>query len=155
LPISTGQAKGKVIKVGGDFEAYEAVPSGDYDKTKVLLLLTDVFGIELNNNKLLADGFADNGIRTLIPEYLQKDPIPKDAMSGGNFDLMAWLGKHGAETVNPALHAAVDHVKSEGVKSIGGGPNSVAFVSLKGSDKVFTYSYRLLLWWSICLQSSI
>lgn len=73
----------------------------------------------MNNNKLLADGFADNGIRTLIPEYLQKDPIPKDALSGGNFDLMAWLGKHGAETVNPALNAAIDHVKNEGVKSIG------------------------------------
>ena len=33
-------------------ESYVATPAGDYPKDKVVLLLTDVFGIPLNNNKV-------------------------------------------------------------------------------------------------------
>ena len=33
-------------------ESYTATPAGDYPKDKVVLFLTDIFGIPLNNNKV-------------------------------------------------------------------------------------------------------
>jgi hypothetical protein len=42
---------GTVEKLNG-VDCYIATPSGDYDKTKVLLLLTDIFGWEFVNNRV-------------------------------------------------------------------------------------------------------
>lgn len=38
-------------KIGG-VECYVATPTGDYSKDKVVLYLTDIFGIRLNNPKV-------------------------------------------------------------------------------------------------------
>ena len=35
----------------GGYKCYVATPKGDYPKDKVVLFLTDVFGIELVNNR--------------------------------------------------------------------------------------------------------
>ena len=47
----TNERPGKTEKVGG-VECYIATPTGDYPKDKVVLFLTDVFGIPLINNKV-------------------------------------------------------------------------------------------------------
>ena len=39
------------MKIGG-IDSYVVTPQGDYPKDKVVLLLTDVFGIPLVNNKV-------------------------------------------------------------------------------------------------------
>lgn len=49
--IHEGTPKGKVEQIDGH-DVYVATPSGDYPKDKVLLFLTDVFGLPLNNNKV-------------------------------------------------------------------------------------------------------
>jgi hypothetical protein len=46
-----GTPSGKIEIIGGT-PVYVALPTGDYDTTKALLFLTDVFGLELENNKV-------------------------------------------------------------------------------------------------------
>lgn len=50
---------GKIEKIGG-VECYVATPSVDYPKDKVILFLTDVFGIPLNNNKVCLLAFTSS-----------------------------------------------------------------------------------------------
>lgn len=52
-----GQTTGEIKKING-VDSYVAKPTTEYPKDKALLFLPDVFGIPLNNNKLLADDFA-------------------------------------------------------------------------------------------------
>ncbi|KAH9840041.1 alpha/beta-hydrolase [Rhodofomes roseus] len=114
-----GTPEGKIEKIGGA-EAYIATPSGDYDKTKVVIIATDVFGIPLNNNKLLADTFAQNGYRTVVPEYLNNDPVPEDAFDApGKFDVGAWFGRQGPSVWKPVIDSVVAALKAEGVTRIG------------------------------------
>lgn len=47
----SGTPSGKIEIINGT-AVYVALPTGDYDKTKALLFLTDVFGLELENNKV-------------------------------------------------------------------------------------------------------
>lgn len=42
---------GQIVKIGG-IDSYVVTPQGDYPKDKVVLFLTDVFGIPLVNNKV-------------------------------------------------------------------------------------------------------
>lgn len=49
--IHEGTPKGKVEQIDGH-DVYVAVPTKDYPKDKALLMLTDVFGLQLNNNKV-------------------------------------------------------------------------------------------------------
>ncbi|KAF5360037.1 hypothetical protein D9758_007640 [Tetrapyrgos nigripes] len=109
-----GTPTGTVESING-IPSYVATPEGDYDKTKVLLFLTDIFGHELNNARLLADDFARNGYKTVIPDYLNGDPIPTAAFDGGKFDLMAWLGKHGQDVTRPPLDKVIEGLKGQGV----------------------------------------
>lgn len=54
IPTKTGglliHNTGKIEQIGG-VESYVAIPTGDYPKDKVILFLSDVFGIPLINNK--------------------------------------------------------------------------------------------------------
>ena len=43
---------GKIEHIGG-IETYVATPEGDYAKDKVILIITDAFGLELVNNKVM------------------------------------------------------------------------------------------------------
>ncbi|KAJ7441958.1 dienelactone hydrolase endo-1,3,1,4-beta-D-glucanase [Mycena galericulata] len=114
-----GTPEGKIETIG-DIKCYVATPAGDYPKEKVILFLTDVFGITLLNNQLLADDFARNGFKTILPDYLNGDPVPPDALnSGSNFDLMKWLVPHGAPESRPPIDKVVAALKADGVTSIG------------------------------------
>ena len=49
--IHEGTPKGKVEQIDGH-DVYVAVPTKDYPKDKALLMLSDVFGLPLVNNKV-------------------------------------------------------------------------------------------------------
>ncbi|KIY48396.1 alpha/beta-hydrolase [Fistulina hepatica ATCC 64428] len=110
-----GTPQGKIEAIN-DVECYIATPEGEYAKDVVLLFLTDVFGIPLNNNKLLADDFARNGIKTIIPDYLNGDPVPADAMSpGSTFSLDPWKAIHTPVATRPLLDRVVQGLRDQGV----------------------------------------
>jgi dienelactone hydrolase len=112
-----GTPKGTWAKIGG-VESYVATPSGEYPKDKVILFLADVFGPQLPNARLLADDFAANGLKTIIPDYLNGDPIPADALNpGSNFSIADWFPNHTQEKTRPTLDKVVKALKEEGVTS--------------------------------------
>ncbi|KII87467.1 hypothetical protein PLICRDRAFT_43106 [Plicaturopsis crispa FD-325 SS-3] len=113
-----GTPTGKIETIGG-VKTYVATPSVDYPKDTVLLFLTDVFGLELNNNLLLADDFANNGFKTIVPDYLHGDSIPAEALESGNFDIMKWFPNHGNDQTRPPLDAVIAALKAEGVTKFG------------------------------------
>ncbi|KAH9941214.1 dienelactone hydrolase endo-1,3,1,4-beta-D-glucanase [Epithele typhae] len=104
-----GEPEGKIEQIAG-IECYVATPSGEYDKAKVVLFLTDVFGIPLINNKLLADDFARNGYRTVMPDLFQGEPLPRTS---------CWMTRHGPESWHPVVDGVVAALKAEGISWIG------------------------------------
>ncbi|KAF8991565.1 alpha/beta-hydrolase [Cyathus striatus] len=91
-----------LAKIGG-VDCYVATPSIDY--------LTE---------KLMADDFAENGFKTVIPDNFDGDPVPADAMDPGkNFDLPGWLRLHTIEKSQAPLDSVVSELKSQGITSIG------------------------------------
>ena len=76
-----------------------------------------------NAQSRLADDFASAGYTTIIPDIFRGDPVPPNALSPDAkepFDLMAWLGKHPPEKVEPVMDAAIKTLKEEyGVKKLG------------------------------------
>ncbi|KAJ7483315.1 dienelactone hydrolase endo-1,3,1,4-beta-D-glucanase [Mycena latifolia] len=113
-----GTPEGKMETIGG-VECYIATPSVDYPKDKVLLFLADAFGLPLVNNQLLVDDFARNGFKTILPDYMYGDPVPEDAMSGGNFDWSKWLPRHGTANTRPLLDKVIAALKADGVTTFG------------------------------------
>jgi len=113
-----GTPEGKFEEIGG-VRSYVATPTVEYPKDKVVLYLTDIFGIDLPNHQLLADDYARNGFKVVIPDILNNDPAPFDALDpGSNWDFMAWLGNHGAESVKPSLEKVIPALKADGVSKI-------------------------------------
>ncbi|KAL1674412.1 Alpha/Beta hydrolase protein [Schizophyllum commune] len=114
-----GTPTGRIEKING-VDAYVATPEKDYPKEKVLLFLTDLFGIPLVNNKLLADDFAANGFRTVIPDYLNGDPMPAEDLSpGATRDVARWFVNHGADKTRPPLDEVIAGLKAQGVTTFG------------------------------------
>jgi len=114
-----GTPAGKVEQING-VDTYVALPEGDYPKDKAILFLTDVFGLQLINNKLLADDFAQNGFAVYLPDYLNGDPVPDDAFSGtSNFSVADWIGKHGREQTRPLLDKVIKGLQERGVTTFG------------------------------------
>ncbi|GAA5982510.1 hypothetical protein JCM10908_006678 [Rhodotorula pacifica] len=110
-----GTPSGKIEEING-VKTYVSVPNGDYDKTKALLFLTDIFGTALPNGQLLVDSFAANGIPVYMPDYLHGDEIAAEDLNSGKVDLMQWLGKHGKEVTRPVIDKIVEHLKGQGVQ---------------------------------------
>ncbi|KAJ6485533.1 dienelactone hydrolase endo-1,3,1,4-beta-D-glucanase [Mycena sanguinolenta] len=101
-----GTPEGKTETIGG-IECY------------VVLVLTDVFGLALVNNKLLTDDYARNGFKAVTPELFNGDPVPTDAFDPGvDFNLMEWLGKgHDQAHTRPIIDKVIAALKADGVKT--------------------------------------
>lgn len=54
-----------------------------------------------------------------MPDILNNDPAPFDALDpGSEWDFMAWLGKHGGETVLPVLDKVIPALKTSGITTL-------------------------------------
>jgi len=114
-----GTPEGTYEEIKG-IKTYVATPKTDYPKDKAILYLTDVFGIELPNNRLLADDFARNGFKVYVPDLFEGDPVEEDALKpGGNFDLAKWFPKHTSDHTGKRVRTVVEELKSKGVTVFG------------------------------------
>ncbi|KAK2465686.1 hypothetical protein APHAL10511_002230 [Amanita phalloides] len=113
-----GTPTGKIEQIGG-VNCYVATPSTDYPKHKALIYLYDAFGLALENNLLLCDDFASNGLLTIAPDYFEGEPIPIDAFNAQglrpDFDMTAWRSKHGPEQCHPFVIKVINALKEQGV----------------------------------------
>ncbi|KZV89806.1 dienelactone hydrolase endo-1,3,1,4-beta-D-glucanase [Exidia glandulosa HHB12029] len=112
--IHEGNPTGTVELING-VDVYIALPEGEYPKDKAVLFLTDVFGMQLVNNKLLADAFAKNGFQVYLPDYLNGDPYPADYGNGSGFDREAWRARHTQAATRNLLDKAIAGLKERGI----------------------------------------
>jgi len=115
-----GTPEGKFEKIAG-IDCYIATPKGDYAKDKVVLFLTDVYGPQLVNAQLLADSFASNGLKVVVPDLFDGDSWPADTLTGTapGFNVQAWFPKHGSDQVRKAIDPVIEALKADGVTRFG------------------------------------
>ncbi|KZP30515.1 alpha/beta-hydrolase [Athelia psychrophila] len=115
-----GEPEGNYKKIG-DVECYVATPKGDHAKDKAVLFLTDVFGMQLVNNRLLTDDFANNGFKTILVDLFGGEPYPEDYLSGGaaNFNREEWMTKNDYATTRHVLDKVIAALKADGVEKLG------------------------------------
>ncbi|KAI9444223.1 alpha/beta-hydrolase [Lactarius indigo] len=110
-----GTPEGTYEEING-IKTYVATPKTDYPKDKAILYLTDVFGLELNNNLLVIDDFARNGFKVYAPELFEGDAVDQNAFEpGSNFDLFKWLPNHTPEHTGKRVRTVIDGLKSKGI----------------------------------------
>ncbi|KAI0698376.1 alpha/beta-hydrolase [Cytidiella melzeri] len=113
-----GTPEGKWEEFDG-IKAYVATPTVDYPKDKVLLYIPDVFGVQLPNHQLLADDYARNGFKVVVPDIFD-EPCPPDALDpGSDFDLMKWFGPNGPHVTEPRIRKVLAALKSSGITRVG------------------------------------
>ncbi|KAI1339859.1 dienelactone hydrolase [Xylariaceae sp. FL0016] len=85
--------------------------TGNASKTAVLYL-TDVFGIQLAENKLLADSFGRAGYLTVAPDMFNGTPAPGDINGTPSFNVTKFLEDHSPEVTDPIIATAVDYLRN-------------------------------------------
>ncbi|KAK4149539.1 dienelactone hydrolase family-domain-containing protein [Chaetomidium leptoderma] len=111
----TGEPVGKEKMYNG-VNLYISKP--DCKKPKVgVLYLTDVFGIQLAQNKLLADSFARAGFLVVAPDMFNGEPAPMDFDTPG-FNATEFTLAHGPSATDPILATAVAYLRTTGVDKI-------------------------------------
>ncbi|KAK1975007.1 dienelactone hydrolase [Colletotrichum cereale] len=88
------------------------------NKTTGVLYLTDVFGIQLPENKLLTDSFARAGYVTVAPDLFNGSPAPNDINIPG-FNTTQFLAQHGPNVTDPIIANSIKYLREElGVQKI-------------------------------------
>jgi len=77
--LHTGTPLGEVEKIA-DLDTYVTKPEGG-SKTRTIIFLTDIFGWNFPNARLLADEFAKAGFYVVVPDVFQGDHVPHDLLN--------------------------------------------------------------------------
>ncbi|KAF6838248.1 dienelactone hydrolase family protein [Colletotrichum plurivorum] len=122
----SGKPVGRVINYKG-LDVYVAEPKDQKNGTGIgtpnrpvfgVLHLTDVFGIQSTENKLLADSFARAGYLTVVPDLFNGKPRSEDPKSG--FNATEFFGSHGPSVTDPIVSTALSYMREElGATKIG------------------------------------
>ncbi|KAJ7242374.1 Alpha/Beta hydrolase protein [Mycena haematopus] len=115
--VHDGTPEGTIETIGG-IECYVATPTVPHPSERVLIFLTDVFGLALENNRLLADDFARNGFKTIVPDLFSGDPILVN--SPPDFDRKKWSTSHGPVQTRPIVDIVIAALKEQGVVGFAG-----------------------------------
>ncbi|KAH8668756.1 dienelactone hydrolase [Xylariales sp. PMI_506] len=143
---------GGIIALNGTSVGHEQVYNGGEKKSDTAVLyLTDVYGINLTENRLLADSFGRAGYLTVAPDLFNGTPSPVD-MNDPGFNITEFLATHGPNATDPLVDVAIKYLKDEvGVKKIAatgycfGGRYAFRFVAEgKGADAAFAAHPSLL-----------
>lgn len=101
---------------------YLAYPPGrPKNSTDVAILyLTDIFGLPLINNLLLADSFAAAGYFVVEPDLFGGDAVGVDEMGSPGFNFTEWAGRHTPEAVDAIVASTIAAMREDfGVRKIG------------------------------------
>lgn len=116
----TAAASSLEVKIGG-VVAYVATPSAA--SSKCVVIVSDVFGWQLPNVRVIADKMAaEHGIMTIVPDFLDGDALPLDAFNSGfTPELKLWFERHGdAEAICGVLGRVIADAKTTyGVSKVG------------------------------------
>ncbi|KAL9252541.1 hypothetical protein AKJ16_DCAP16554 [Drosera capensis] len=112
-PSSSTATSGLVTEIAG----LSAYVTGPANSKRAALLISDVFGYEAPNLRKLADKVAAAGYLTVVPDFFFGDPIVK--WGDPNFDVGAWLSKHGTDKGFEDARSVIAELRNKGVSSVG------------------------------------
>lgn len=114
-----GAPAGQIKNVGG-IDIYHSYPPGKNAPTNAVIYLSDIFGIPLPQNKLLADSIAANNYLVLMPDLFNGDPVALGELEAG-LNLTGWQALHPASETERIINATLSYMRKElKVKKIGG-----------------------------------
>ncbi|KAL6412939.1 dienelactone hydrolase [Ilyonectria robusta] len=109
-----GKPIGKEVVYDG-LTLYISQPKWPQQSDTAVLYLTDVFGIPLLQNRLLADSFARAGFLTITPDLFDGVPAPHDI----TFDAADFLSKHNVNVTDPIIEKTIEYIRTKlGVKRV-------------------------------------
>ncbi|KEY73707.1 hypothetical protein S7711_06281 [Stachybotrys chartarum IBT 7711] len=112
----TGRTVGREVVNADNITLYVTGKRSD----TAVLYLTDVFGIQLPENKLLADSFGRAGYLTVAPDMFNGTPAPADINASPDFNVTEFLYEHRPEIVDPVIASAIRYMRTQlRVKRIG------------------------------------
>lgn len=101
-------------------DIYHSYPPGKNAPTNAVIYLSDIFGIPLPQNKLLADSIAANNYLVLMPDLFNGDPVALGELEAG-LNLTGWQALHPASETERIINATLSYMRKElKVKKIGG-----------------------------------
>lgn len=118
--IATGNPVGSYMTIA-DRKVYVSGP--DDTQGKGIIFLTDAFGIEAINNRLLADAYAKGAnVKVYMPDLFDEKPAPIELLKGLSavpFDFRTFLSTNSRERRYPQVMAVVNELKeSYGIKEL-------------------------------------
>ncbi|AGO12065.1 AaceriADR406Wp [[Ashbya] aceris (nom. inval.)] len=105
-----GDSAGRLCEVYG-LETYE-VGAG----TRVIVVLTDIYGHRFKNVQLIADQIAEAGYRVLVPDILQGDAVER---LDGSVNFGEWLERHGPAVTGKIVAEYMQRVREGGASFVG------------------------------------
>ncbi|PON59778.1 Dienelactone hydrolase [Trema orientale] len=89
--------------------------SGSPNAKLAVLLISDVFGYEAPNIRMIADKVAAAGFYVTVPDFFYGDPFVYD----NNRPLQVWLKDHATDKGFEDAKSAVEALKSKGLSALG------------------------------------
>ncbi|KAF2117950.1 dienelactone hydrolase family-domain-containing protein [Lophiotrema nucula] len=118
--LNDGTPAGELLNVSGTqiYQSYPALYSKN--STPAVLFVTDIYGLPLLQNKLLADSIAKAGYLVVLPDLFKGDAIPVQTPEGG-LNLTAWRLRHSTDEIDSIIASTIKYIQTDlGAKKIGG-----------------------------------
>ncbi|KAF3041421.1 hypothetical protein E8E11_004397 [Didymella keratinophila] len=116
---NAGVPAGESKSISG-IEIYHSYPPNSNTSEKAIIHLTDIFGLPLLQNKLLADSIASNGYLVLVPDLFAGDPVGVEEQEAG-LNLTEWRALHPQSAIEAVIDSTIQYARIElGIEKLGG-----------------------------------
>ncbi|XP_059300051.1 endo-1,3;1,4-beta-D-glucanase-like [Lycium ferocissimum] len=110
--LSSSTGHGSVLELGG----LKTYVSGSSNSKQAILLVSDIFGYEAPNLRMLADKVAAGGYYVVVPDFLYGDPYNPENTEK---PIPVWLQSHGPDKGFEDAKQVIAALKDKGISAIG------------------------------------
>lgn len=115
-----GEPAGSFKNVSG-VQIYHSYPQGNAKSDHAVLYVTDIYGVPLLQNKLLADSIARANYTVIMPDLFNGDAVPSENREGPALNLTEWRTRHPPAEIDRIVGLTIDYMRTElGFSKIGG-----------------------------------
>ncbi|TVY71182.1 Hydrolase tropI [Lachnellula suecica] len=114
--VSTdGNSTGEFKNISGISTYLSYAPKTSNSSTPAILYLTDIFGVQLVNNRLLGDNLARAGYDVVMPDLFNGVPVPADALTDPNstFNTTAFFANHTTDMIDAIVETSINSIRGE------------------------------------------
>ncbi|KAF1845916.1 alpha/beta-hydrolase [Cucurbitaria berberidis CBS 394.84] len=116
---NAGVPVGQLKNVSG-IQIYHSYPPGRNTSAKAILFVTDIYGVPLLQNQLLADSLASNDYLVIMPDLFAGDAVSVEEQEAG-LNLTEWRALHPTPEIDRIINTTIGYMRSKlDVEKIGG-----------------------------------